>query len=178
MIIPRIVHQTSTRWCVVTKPRGWSLGQSSTAAESNIESFLTPIIGTGEKLYFPIEVDSRMSAIAIVCTDRGMQAQFERFKDKQDLRFSYSVLLQSDVRSIKEHGVNVSCHRDPMSGRMQGCIDADYLFTFTRLNDTLQGRILGNNVHLHTLSFPDPLNPKMHELTISIPTPPEEGWDI
>ena len=170
MNLPQIVFQTSTRWFVVSKPSGWALAARASDSQPSIERYLSPIIGSN-KLYFPIEMDSRMRALAVVCTDRGLQAQFEKFKQMGLIKSTYHVGLDCACKDIGTtslpSGMRLTCvDADGDAGLME----VDKPVTISKLNGALAGRLRNNHINLFRLVFPDPLNPKGgQDLTIEAP---------
>lgn len=163
MNIPKIVFQTSPRWFVVRKPRGWALAARVSNDQPSIERYLTPIIG-GKRLFFPFETDTRMSAISIVCTDRGVQAQFEKFKELRLIHCTYKIQLDcacTDIRkNHQSNGINLQCDETDNNG---ACVKSDHPLTMIRLNDSVGGRLSNHDVKLFRIAFPDPLNPQSKE---------------
>ena len=166
MCIPRIIYQTCSRWFVVSKPPGWAL--AARGAAPSVQTFLTPIIG--ERLLFPVEVDSRISAVSLVATDRGMQAQFERFKERGELECWYEVMVKSRCEEIKvdEEGVEItSCQQEGDLAEVNLC--SDHSLSFKKLNALMGQKINRFDVNNYKLVFPDPLNPSENEVRITFP---------
>jgi hypothetical protein len=163
MKIPQIVFQTSPRWFVITKPPGWAMAARVSHSQPSIERFLSPILEI-EKLFFPMEMDSRISAIAIVCTDRGTQAQFEKFKQLGLIQCTYQVGLECACKDIDTTkipaGVQIACS-DTSNNLAE--VKTTNPLTTSRMNETLSGRLRDSDVNLFRLVFPDPLNPKSPE---------------
>jgi hypothetical protein len=55
-------------------------------------------------------------------------------------------------------------------------IESDRYLPLKTLSGLCDGHIMHENVSLYQLRFPDPLNPKVNEITIAIPPLPAEGW--
>ena len=163
MKLPQIVFQTSPRWFVVSKPPGWALAARVTHDQPSVERYLTPISGS-KRLYFPMETDTRISAISIVCTDRGIQAQFEKFKELRLIHCTYRVHIDCaciDIdKDILPQGVNIRCDEE---NRMCAHVETDQPLTMKRLSDSVGGRLCNHDVKLYRIGFPDPLNPKSAE---------------
>ena len=163
MNLPQIVFQTSPRWFVVSKPPGWALAARASTSQPCIERYLSPIIGT-DKLFFPIEMDTRIRALAIVCTDRGTQAQFEKFKQFGLIQSTYRLHLDCACEDIPSTslpaGMRITC-REPQSRTAE--LESDHSVTFRKISEALSGRVRNNDSNLFRLVFPDPLNPKAPE---------------
>ena len=167
--IPRIIYQTSPRWFAISKPSGWALGARGSG--NSVERFLTPIVGE-RRLLFPVEVDSRISAVSLVATDRGMQAQFEKFKVRGELESWYNVVVKGACEKVKvdEYGVDImSCEEDG-EGLVQVRLCSDHSLSFKKLNALFDERIDDFKVNNYKLVFPDPLNPSENEICISLPS--------
>ncbi len=72
----------------MSKPPGWVL--SRRGGSPSVGSVLSASLGT-DSLYFPFEVDRRIWAVGIVCTDRGMNSQFEKFKEFEEIEYFYKI---------------------------------------------------------------------------------------
>jgi len=170
MNLPQIVFQTSSRWFVVNKPPGWALAARASQSQPSIERYLNPIIGA-EKLYFPMEFDTRIRALAIVCTDRGVQAQFEKFKQLGLIQSTYRIGLDCPCRGIVNStppvGMRITC-KDPEIP--EAIVELDQPSTVLKLRAAVSGRLRDYDINLFKLVFPDPLNPKGSEnLVIEAP---------
>ena len=174
MNIPAIIYQTSTRWLVVYKPIGWSLGKRGSGA--SVQAFLGPLLSRESSIYFPFELDSRIAGLGVVCTDRGMQSQFERFKIRSELEFRYSILIKSGSRDSSfppNYSVEYS-ETESLSPLLM--VRAPQIIPVRRLGEFMKSEIEAENVRLYSISFPDPLKPVHDELSISIAPVPPEGW--
>ena len=160
---------------MIYKPQGWSLGRRG--AGSSVESFLAPILTGKSRLYFPFELDSRTTGLGVVCTDRGMQSQFERFRIRNDMEFRYSIRVSDSVGEIRQTNFpsKISVKTNANGFTSLEVLSKEVL-PIRRLNEYLQTEINPENVRLYSLEFPDPLKPSMETLTISIPETPPEGY--
>ena len=179
MNVPQIIFQSHARWLMVRKPRGWTLANRGSSRDSSIESFLTPILDPKKRIYFPFEIDSRISAIAAVCCDRGMQAQFEKFRASGEMLFTYRILgrnLSSDSLSeeLPDHFRLTPVDDGPYSSFD---ITSKSALTVRKLDELFCGNIRASDIHLYRWSFPVPTNPTSGDMEIAIPPDPPEGWE-
>jgi hypothetical protein len=173
MHIPKIVYQTTSRWLVVYKPRGWSL--ASRGAGPAVESFLAPVLRGESRLYFPFELDSRSTGLGVICTDRGMQSQFERFKVRDQMRFKYSIRVKNIEAETPEVPPFVTLKVIDEDKHIFE-ISSGVVLPFRRFNEFRRLELEPENVHLYSIEFPDPFQASVRNLTISIPENPPEGW--
>ena len=182
MNVPQIIFQSNPRWLMVRKPRGWSLASRGNSTDGSIESFLTPILNSNKRIYFPFEVDSRIPAIAAVCCDRGIQSQFDKFRASGQMQFTYRVRGRnvSHVCLSDNHLNSVSTTPVTHDGSY-GSFDltCNTVLTVRKLDELLGGggNIRASNIHLYRWSFPIPNNPLSGDIEVSIPPDPPEGWD-
>ena len=160
MKVPHVIFQTSPRWFAVRKPRGWTMATRASSSHPSIERYMTPILGL-QKLFFPVEMDVRTSGIGIACTDRGMHAQFEKFKQLRLIHYTYRVGIDcacGDLLGTEfPDGVQGICDQ---SHNYQIVVEADHQMSYSRISGILKDRIADSSIDLFRLSFPDPLNPK------------------
>lgn len=150
--------------------------RSSNSLDS-VTAFLIPNVSREATFFFPFDLDTRMTGLAIVCLDRGIHAQFERFKAKRELTLRYSVLLRSDFADA--HGAQSAIcltKGDMLGSRTTLTVVSDEYLPMRRLEVLLNQDIHEQSVHLYGLSFPDPLNPGKIEACIEIPRIPSE-WE-
>lgn len=170
MNIPQIVFQTSSRWFVVNKPRGWALAKRSTSAEASLEGYMSNLVTDNSKLYFPQEMDTRICGLAIVCTDRGMQSQFERFKTQNNIEYTYRVVLEShaEVTDTESDTLRVTIN-ETFTNEVDVDVWSSVFLTSRAIQDLFQHEIMYHSITLHRLKFPDPLNPRLNDISVSIP---------
>lgn len=111
-----------------------------------------------------------MKALAIVCCDGGMSSQFERFKNRNEVAFTYRVLLKDGQNPFTNKAVPPELLVSPIKEGKNLFVDieSDRYLSFKSLDSICENLIENENVNLFQLRFPDPLNPNVDEVTISI----------
>ena len=112
-----------------------------------------------------------MRALAVVCTDRGLQAQFEKFKQLGLIKSTYHVGLDCACKDIDTASLPPEIQLTCVDADRDAClVEMHKPVTIAKLNGALAGRLRTNNINLFRLVFPDPLNPKGGQnLTIEDP---------
>lgn len=170
MIVPKIIYQTSPRWFVVMKPRGWILtDRTGSSSVSCIERFLRPSLGEKVELYFPFDLDSRISGLAIGCMDRGMQSQFEKFKLRNEIEFKYRIHARDPLPTNQGDSFRIEVARKISETAHEIDITTCGTLTVRKLETFFLGGVLDFNIHLYHLRFPDPFKPKDSEVSIHVP---------
>lgn len=158
---------------MVNKPKGWSLAKRSSCAEASLEAYMSTIVADASKLYFPFELDSRISGLSVVCTDRGMQSQFERFRVKNDIEYTYRLILGDPKVLESVLSDDISVHN---CGEVPNGIDVDVcsqvFCTVAKLQHLFDNLVISDSINLHALKFPDPVHPHVQEISVSIPRVP------
>jgi hypothetical protein len=173
MIVPKIIYQTSPRWFVVTKPRGWILtDRTGSPSLSCIERFLRPSLGEKVDLYFPFDLDSRISGLGIGCMDRGMQSQFEKFKRRSEIEFKYRLHARDPLPTNHSDSFRMEVVRQTSGSAIEIDITTCGTLTVRKLETFFQGGVVDFNIHLYHLRFPDPFKPNDSEVSIHVPPIP------
>jgi hypothetical protein len=169
MSIPQILYQTSPRWLVVYKPVGWSLSRRGNHASDSLEAYLSPILTTSSKLFFPFDMDTRMSGLGIVCCDRGMVSQFERLSDREEMFVRYRVMMsEREVQVPGNQRSNISKVSAIESGEWFDLKALKYL-SMQRIRALLNSKEVPKTIQLYSVEFPEPLLLVSERLKISIP---------
>ena len=147
------------------------MAKRAASKQGSIEAFLGPVASSDKGLFFPLEVDTRMSGIAVVCCDRGMQAQFERFRERREIEFMYRIMVSSKSHRTPnpdlEQPIEITELTSEDGGRALD-LKADKYLPVSKLVD-LVGAPLGDlSIHLYSWSFPNPTDPHSQEVTISV----------
>ena len=175
MLLPHIVHQVSERWLILSKPSGWSLTPRSSNTCNSVISYLASTLGNDPKLFFPIDIDTRMNALAIVCLDKAMHVQFERFKARREIIFNYQIkLLDPNIVDIKKNETDlvVSGPYKSITGTFVNVESFGYLQA-NKLDELFHNNVAKDFISIYGLEFPDPFSPRDHNITIKLP-----GFDI
>jgi 23S rRNA-/tRNA-specific pseudouridylate synthase len=174
MIIPKIVYQVNSRWFVVNKPKGWSLALRSASAEATVEGFISTIVTDADsKVYFPNELDTRICGLALVCTDRGMQSQFERFKNKHEIEYLYRVVVdpRKQIKRIATDNLKVEIVGED-SRHFDVDVRSSSFLSSKKIHELFTNDVIDHSINLYGLKFPDPLDPTMKEISVIIPRVP------
>ena len=115
-------------------------------------------------------MDTRIRGLALVCTDRGMQSQFERFKTQNNIEYTYRVVLKShgEVTDIESDTLRVTIN-ETFTNEVDVDVWSSVFLTSRAIQDLLQHEIMYHSITLHRLKFPDPLNPRLNDISVSIP---------
>jgi hypothetical protein len=175
MKLPKIIYQTNQRWLIVYKPRDWSLGSRAISKLGSIESFLAPLLRGSTKLYFPFELGTQMSGLGLACCDRGMQSQFERFRARDEMELKFRIHAPG-FRNEGREPEDMTLRMDAITESEDIEIKASEYVSNRRVRNLLKCDDEPIRIHLYSLTFPDPLNPSSHILSITIPPIPTEGW--
>ena len=179
MNIPRIIRQNDQRWLVVYKPPGWSLGSRASSKSGSVESFLGPILRGSSELFFPIELDTRMSGLGIVCCDRGMQSQFERFKIRGQLHLRFRIWSSTVLSPAQSHVETDAISIEPVESDQGSTVldlKSSQYITMKKVQGLLKLKDESFGMHLYSLAFPDPICPNFKSLCISLPEVPPDSF--
>ena len=154
------------------------MAKRAASKQGSIEAFLGPVASPDKGLFFPLEVDTRMSAIAVVCCDRGMQAQFERFRERREIEFMYRIMVSTNSKctpnpDIKQP-IEIKEGTSEDGGRLFD-IKADKYLPVPNLVDLIGAPLGDLSIHLYSWSFPNPTDPHSQEITISLQPSNERG---
>jgi len=96
-----------------------------------------------------------------------MQAQFEKFKAKNQFEVWYRVVV-TDTLDLPGRGEGISITHGTvgMDGK-EVDVSSDRVLRMSKLEEILSGKIVDNRVNLYKLRFPDPFNPRNENITIS-----------
>jgi hypothetical protein len=178
MLVPEIIFQNSKRWLIVTKPKGWTMTKRDSNPRASLEKFLAPIISESSKVFFPYECDSRMNALVVACSDRGMQSQFERFKIRREISFTYRCVVHHAPTNKDDEWFSIGNVSEIKHGIFEADVSIREPQTMAKLEKIIGLSIINGNVSLFKLSFPDPLKHELDEVSIIVPPNPAGGWEL
>lgn len=113
-------------------------------------------------LIFPFEEDYRILSLAIVCTDRGMVSQFERFHQRGDISSFYRYMVPSgnSIPDLTSIGVSEQFVHEERNGVI---VEAHFpnIIKSKLLIDKLEQCNIPFNAKIEKfgLSFPNPTDP-------------------
>lgn len=111
-----------------------------------------------------------MTGLAVVCLDKGMHVQFERFKERREILFKFNVQV-NDQYTPNDNALSDIVVSQPKIVNEKKFVNIEswgYL-TLNRLNQHLKNSACTDHVNLFSLNFPDPMNPRNLEIAIEIP---------